>query len=85
MLNGVSNRVVGKELKISKGGLTGMTAWYSWKPDKPAILLTLSGLGLAGGGVTGNGGVDVGFTTGRLNKIESNLGYLYAQLLKQSN
>jgi hypothetical protein len=74
----------GGELKVSKGGITGMAGWFGWKEGKPAVMLSLSGFALAGGGVSPTG-AGVGFTTGRLNKIDFNLGYLYAQLLKQSN
>ena len=74
----------GKELKVSKGGITGAAAWFNWKEEKPAIFLSISGIGLAGGGVSPNGGVGVAFTTGSLNKIDSNLGYLYTPNLKTS-
>ena len=72
------------ELKVSKGGLTGMAAWFGWKEGRPAITLSLSGAEVLGGGVSPTG-AGIGFTTGSLNKIDNNLGYLYTRLLKQSN
>lgn len=63
----------GQEIKVSKGGLTGMTVWVTWAENKPARYITLTGFGLNGVGA-GGGGVGVGFNTGRLAYLEPELG-----------
>jgi hypothetical protein len=73
----------GQELKVNKGGFTGMTAWFKWKPDKQATFLTLTGLGLGGGSVP-NQQIGVSFNTGRLNSVNGHLGCLIAQILTKS-
>jgi hypothetical protein len=44
-------RTQGQKVKISKGGLTGMTVSYTLNGNKPALFLTMTGLGLGGGAV----------------------------------
>lgn len=72
----------GQELKLNKGGITGETIWLNYKQDKSAVFLTATSLGL--GGPTPPGTVGLAFNTGRLNYLDGNLGYLLAQVLKQS-
>ena len=74
---------VGQEVKINKGGLTGMTLWVKWKENKPSSFLTLTGLGLGGGQVP-YGTVGVAFNTGRINRVEGNLGHLLTQVMEKS-
>lgn len=76
------DRVQGVEVKINKGGLTGMTSWYTLQGNKPALFLTLTGLGMGGGPVS-TGMVGVAFNTGRINQMDGNLGLLLVQLLKE--
>lgn len=73
----------GQEVKINKGGLTGMTLWIKWRENKPSTFLTLTGFGL-GGGTVPYGTVGVAFNTGRISYIDGNLGHLLIQLIKTS-
>lgn len=75
---------IGKELKISKGGFTGMTIWIKGKENKPSSFLNFSGFGLAGADYNPySGGVGVGFTTGRINNFDPNLGLLLTKIFKK--
>ncbi len=74
---------VGQEVKINKGGLTGMTLWIKWKENKPSSFLTLTGLGLGGGQVP-YGTVGPAFNTGRINRVDGNLGHLLTQVIEKS-
>ena len=77
---------IGKELKISKGGFTGMTLWIKNKEDKPSSFLNFSGFGLSGTEYNPySGGVGVGFTTGRINRFDSNIGFLLTKIFKKVN
>jgi len=72
----------GEEIKINKGGITGMTVWFKYKEGRKATFLTLTGLGL--GGPMPADIIGVAFNTGRLNPVEGDLGCLLKNLLKQS-
>ena len=64
------------EIKITKGGFSGMTLWYKRKENGYSSFLTFSGLGINGGGTTyspGYKGVGVSFNTGKINHVEPNL------------
>lgn len=77
---------IGKELKISKGGITGMTIWIKSKEDKPSSFLNFSGFGLVGAEFNPySNGVGVGFTTGRINKFDPNLGFILTKIFKRLN
>ena len=76
-------RTQGKEVKISKGGLTGMTLWYTLNGNKPNLFLTLTGLGLGGGSVPTDV-VGLSFNTGRIQPVQGDLGCLLITILKQS-
>ncbi len=74
-----------EEVKINKGGIIGATVELYWMPDKDAVYISQSGPGA--GGVSppmGNGGFGISVHTGRLNPMESNLGRLLVELLKES-
>ena len=73
-----------KEAKISKGGLTGATLWITWKENKPASFLTLTGFGL-GNVQPPVGQVGISFGTGRINRMDENMGYLLISLLSVSD
>lgn len=73
----------GKEVKISKGGFTGMTMWYSWEKDKPCTFLTLTSFGV-GAGLVPFGTVGLTFNTGRFYPINGDLGTLLTQLYKEN-
>lgn len=64
---------IGKEVKINKGGFSGMTLLIVGQENKAATFLSFSGLGLGGGNYNpGYNQVGVSFNTGRINKIEQN-------------
>ncbi|MEP7237558.1 MAG: hypothetical protein ABI685_06830 [Ferruginibacter sp.] len=73
----------GEEIKINKGGITGMTMWFTYRPGSKATFLTLTGLGLGGGPVPSDM-IGVSFNTGRLNHVPGDLGCLLKHILKQS-
>lgn len=70
----------GQEIKVSKGGLTGMAVWVTWAQNKPARYITLSGFGLSGVGV--GPGVGAGFNTGRLAYLEPEAGRFLSVIMK---
>lgn len=70
----------GQEIKVSKGGLTGMAVWVTWAEDKPARYITLSGFGLSEVGV--GPGVGAGFNTGRLSYLEPDVGRFLSVVMK---
>lgn len=70
----------GQEIKVSKGGLTGMTVWVTWGVAKPARYISLSGFGVSGVGV--GPGVGVGFNTGRLSYLEPEVGRFLSVVMK---
>jgi hypothetical protein len=62
---------IGEELKINKGGFTGMTFWIKGIEDKSATFLSFTGLGL--GGVSYNpqyGSAGININTGRIDRID---------------
>lgn len=72
----------GEEIKISKGGITGTTAWFTGKADKPATYLSLTGFGV-GPGVGQPGTVGLSFNTGRIYPMDKNLGELLTYILER--
>jgi hypothetical protein len=64
---------IGEELKVNKGGFTGMTFWIKGQKDKSATFLSFTGIGLDGGSYNpGYGSVGVSINTGRIDRIEPN-------------
>ena len=70
---------IGKELKISKGGITGMTYWLKGEPGKKSRFYTFSGVGIAGAGVS-NAGVGINLSTGQIHNMEANLAMLLMRI-----
>ncbi|HNP33650.1 MAG TPA: hypothetical protein PKN96_10185 [Flavobacterium sp.] len=65
-----------EEIRLTKGGFTGMTLWYKRKEDGFSSFVTFSGFGINGGGASvgpGYNGVGVSFSTGKINHVEPNL------------
>ena len=63
-----------EEVKINKGGFTGMTLWVKRKESGYCSFLNFSGIGLNGTSYNAySGGVGVSINTGTINKIEPNL------------
>ncbi|MBL0359370.1 MAG: hypothetical protein IPP72_22025 [Chitinophagaceae bacterium] len=77
-------RTEGRKVKISKGGITGMTVFYTLEGNKPDIFLTLTGLGLGGMPIP-DGMIGTSFNTGRITPIQGDLGCLLKVLLVQSD
>jgi hypothetical protein len=77
-------RIDGKEVKISKGGFSGMTMWLGKKGEEPTVFFTMTGLGL-GGGPMPAGVIGMSFNTGRIQKVPGDLGHLLTMILKPAN
>ncbi len=74
------------EIKITKGGFTGMTMWYKRKEHGYSSFLTFSGFGVNGGGATyvsGYNGAGVSFNTGKINHVEANLALVLLKIYKE--
>lgn len=75
---------VGEELKINKGGFTGMTIWIKGIEDKSSTFINFSG-----GNVTGasynpyNRGVGISINTGFINKMEPNIALFLLEIFKE--
>ncbi len=74
----------GEKVKVSKGGITGMKAFYQFKETRQDIFLSLTGFGFNGIGLLPNNTVGVLFTTGQIHSLDLGLGYLLKTLLKES-
>lgn len=72
-----------EEVKIVKGGITGMAVWTKWKPEQFNKFYSFSGIGIDGVGF-GTNGVGVGINTGRIYPVDPDLGYFLIQVLKES-
>lgn len=77
-------RTQGKKVKITKGGIAGMTVFYTLEGNKPSIFLTLTGFGLGGMSIP-DGMIGASFNTGRITAIQGDLGCLLKVLLTQGN
>jgi hypothetical protein len=76
----------GEEVKVSKGGFSGMTLWVKYEPGKMSRFYSFSGIGVDGGGVgiSSNGmGVGVGITTGTIHRVEQNLAMLLTKMYEE--
>ncbi|KFF75414.1 hypothetical protein HX13_04315 [Chryseobacterium sp. P1-3] len=72
-----------EEVKITKGGITGMSIWVKWKPEQFNKFYSFSGLGVDGAGF-GSNGASIVFNTGRIFPVDRDLGYFLIQVLKES-
>jgi len=73
-----------EKIKISKGGITGMSVTLTGSEDKPATYLSLTGYGV-GPGVAQPGTVGISINTGRIYPIESSLGELLTLAFEKSD
>jgi len=65
---------IGQQIKINKGGFSGMTLWITGKEERFNTFINFSGIGISGVGYNPNvRGVGINFNTGTINKIETNL------------
>lgn len=74
----------GEKIKISKGGLTGATAWLTGKKDEQSTYLSLTGFGL-GPSVPPPGTIGLSFNTGRIYPMDKNLGELLTLILERED
>lgn len=72
-----------EEVKIVKGGITGMAVWAKWKPEQFNKFYSFSGMGLDGAGF-GTNGMGVSINTGKIYPVDPDLGYFLIQVLKES-
>ncbi|PTT39098.1 hypothetical protein DBR28_07700 [Chryseobacterium sp. HMWF028] len=72
-----------EEVKIVKGGITGMAVWVKWKPEQFNKFYSFSGIGVEGVGFGANG-MGAAITTGRIYPVHQDLGYFLIQVLKES-
>lgn len=75
---------VGEELKINKGGFTGMTIWITGVEDKPSTFINFSGTNVTGASYNPyNRGVGVSINTGFINKMEPNFALFLLKIFKE--
>lgn len=76
------------EIKLNKGGFSGMTLWYKRKENGYSSFLTFSGFGINNGGTTyspGYNGVGVSFNTGKINHVEPNLALALLKMYEEQH
>ena len=75
-----------KDVKINKGGFTGMTLWVARKEGGYSSFFGFSGIGLSGMSVspTGMGG-GIAINTGTIHKLEPNLALLLLRVYTKMN
>lgn len=73
-----------EELRINKGGFTGMTLFLSKQTNGYCQFLTFGGIGLAGAAVNTYGGVGVSITTGSISHLEPNLALLLLHIYTEN-
>jgi hypothetical protein len=71
-----------KEVKINKGGFTGMTIFHKWKENQPVIFYSFDGFSLGNGSYSANGGLMVGANTGRIYSLNIDYALLIKSLLQ---
>lgn len=70
-----------EDIKINKGGFTGMTLWISRKEGEFSNYLSFSGIGLNEVGYQPyGGGIGVSINTGTINRVEPNLALALLQM-----
>lgn len=81
------NLKLNQEMKISKGGITGMAVWVANETGRAYRFYSFSGIGVANGGMAissgGGMGVGVGITTGKIHNVEQNLAMLLTKMYEE--
>lgn len=77
---------IGEEVKVNKGGFTGMTLFITGKEKGFCTFLSFSGIGINGASYNPyGGGVGINFTTGKIDKIEMNLALALLKIYTAQN
>ncbi len=76
---------IGEEIKINKGGFTGMTLWIKGMENKESTFLSFSGFGINGLIYNSYGGTGISFNTGSIYSFNPNLGLLLLKIFKETN
>ncbi|UPT70374.1 MAG: hypothetical protein M0D53_14965 [Flavobacterium sp. JAD_PAG50586_2] len=72
------------EIKVSKGGITGMAYWFKRKEYGHSSFITFSGFGINGATANpGYNGVGVSFNTGKINNVEPNLALFLVKIYEE--
>jgi len=74
----------GKEVRISKGGFTGMTLWVGRKEGGYSSFLGFSGIGVNQIGVSPTGGGGISINTGTIHKLEPNLALALSRIYQEA-
>ncbi len=68
-----------KEVKINKGGFTGMTVFHRWRENQPVIFYAFGSGNLTGYG-NGNASIGISISTGNIIELKSDFAYLLMEL-----
>jgi hypothetical protein len=71
------------ELRLNKGGFTGMTLFLSKQTEGYCYFLNFGGIGLAGAAVNPYGGIGVSISTGSIRHVEPNLALLLLHIFSE--
>lgn len=75
---------VGEEVKINKGGFTGMTIWIKGIEEKSSSFINFSGANVTGAAYNPyNRGVGISINTGFINKMEPNIALFLLKIFKE--
>ncbi len=70
-----------KEVKINKGGFTGMTVFHRWRENQPAIFYAFGSGNLTGYG-NGSNSIGLSISTGNIMELKSDFANLLMELKK---
>lgn len=70
-----------KEVKINKGGFTGMTVFHRWRENQPVIFYAFGSGNLTGHG-NGSDSIGLSISTGNIIELKSDFAYLLMELKK---
>ncbi len=70
-----------KEVKINKGGFTGMTVFHRWKENQPVIFYAFGSGNLTGYG-NGYNSIGLSVSTGSIIELKNDFAYLLMELKK---
>ena len=70
-----------KEVKINKGGFSGMTVFHRWRENQPVIFYAFGSGNLSGYG-NGRDSIGLSISTGNIIELKSDFAYLLMELKK---